>query len=77
MIILMYTNGAGNFITIRNPNQTLIDSVVNMYPEAILKVYDFKSCEIVTFYNEEFSWIELETKINTNLLNFNDKVKIA
>lgn len=75
MTILIYTNFQGHYVTLRNPSQITIDAVLAMYPDAIMKVYDFKACEIVTFINEEFSWSELCSKINGNLANFQENSK--
>lgn len=75
MIILIFKDFNGLYLTVRNPSQVLIDNAENLYIDAIMKVYDFQSGEIVTFYNEDFSWHELTTVINTRLTNFKDTRK--
>lgn len=67
MIILIFKDFNGLYFTVRNPSQVLIDNAETLYIDAIMKVYDFKSGEIVTFYNEDFTWHELAATVNKRM----------
>lgn len=69
MIILIFIDFDGNYWTLKNPPQTIIDKVEFWNPNSIMKVYDFDTCEILTFVNyESFKWSLIRSDFN-DLLN--------
>lgn len=59
MTVLKFTNFYNELVILRDATLEEIEQALNLYPTAVLKIYDFQTGEIITFINDDFKWKEL------------------
>lgn len=68
MLILIFQDFNGNIWTLLNPPQSMVDNVEGINVNAIMKVYDLKTGEILIYSNSEsFTWELTESVYNARL----------
>jgi hypothetical protein len=70
MIIVMFNDFSNNYWILKNPPQRVLNKIQHWNPNAIMKVYDFQTCEILTYVNTEFQWVLVLEEHNINLKGF-------
>lgn len=76
MIILTFKDFDGNTWNLKNPSIGIINKVERLNPNSVLRVYDFKSGEILTYINDiEFKWELRNCEFNYDMKCFDAPTK--